>query len=135
MKQEDKIILINYKREKAKQILDEVSSHIKNNYLATAMNRIYYAGFNMVTALMLIDGFSSSKHSQLIGKFNKDYINSGIIDKDIADILNLAYRKRTAVDYHDFTIVVEEEVQLYYEKMKKFIKLIDEIIENKLKSL
>ncbi|TAL69225.1 MAG: HEPN domain-containing protein [Bacteroidetes bacterium] len=134
MKQEDKLNLVNYKREKAKKILDEIDSHIKNNFLATAMNRIYYAGFNIITALMLIEDFSSSKHSQLIGKFNKDYIHSGIIDKEIADILNLSFRKRTAVDYHDFTIVVKDEVQLYYKKMKKFVKVIDEIIEIKLKT-
>jgi uncharacterized protein (UPF0332 family) len=39
-------------------------------------------------ALLLLDGFSTSKHRQLIGYFNKEYINTGKIPVDIGEILN-----------------------------------------------
>jgi uncharacterized protein (UPF0332 family) len=41
----------------------------KGKYFA-AMNRIYYGLFYVVNCLALIDGFTTSKHTQLIGYFN-----------------------------------------------------------------
>jgi uncharacterized protein (UPF0332 family) len=60
---------INYRRSKAFNTLSEIEYLLNNNLLANAMNRIYYSGFYIVSALLLIDDFSTSKHKQLIGYF------------------------------------------------------------------
>lgn len=65
---------IQYKRERAFEALDDIQKMLDNGMLSAAMNRIYYAGFYIVSALVLLDGFSTSKHRQLIGYFNKNYI-------------------------------------------------------------
>lgn len=126
--------VIKYRREKAFSTLTEVQKLLEANMLNLAINRVYYAGFYIVSALSLIDNFSTSKHKQLIGYFNKNYIHSGLIDLEKGDILNIAYRKRTSIDYHDFTTVTKNEVLKYYEQMKIFVNEVDQLIEEKLKS-
>ena len=99
------------------------------------MTRIYYGIFYIINALATIDNFSTSKHSQLIGYFNKEYIKEKIIDPKIGKFLNRAYELRTKSDYGEFTNYSDEEVKSYFEEMKDFIYTIEEIINKKIKEL
>lgn len=130
----DTLSIIKYRKEKAFNTLEEVQKLLEAGMISLAMNRVYYAGFYIVNALSLTDNFSTSKHKQLIGYFNKNYIHSGKIDLDKGDILNIAYRKRTSVDYHDFATATKDEVKKYYEQMKTFVAEVDNLIEEKLKN-
>ena len=46
--------------------------------------------------------FSTSKHQQLIGWFNKKFISTGEIDRKYGRILHNAYNNRSTGDYDDF---------------------------------
>lgn len=130
--EDDLLDLINYRKNRAFETLEEIKKLLKENMIFLAMNRIYYAGFYIVNALVLLEGYSTSKHGQLIGYFNKTYIASGKVKAEVGDILNIAFRKRTAVDYHDFVTVSKEEVSQYYERIKIFIETVSELIEERL---
>ena len=78
MKKEDKIILINHRINKSHLTIDDAKFSIENNKISIALNRIYYAIFYIVSALSLIYDFSTSKHKQLLGWFNKNFIYTGI---------------------------------------------------------
>ena len=49
------IEIVNYRRDKAFETLDDVQKLLKDNMLALAMNRVYYSGFYIVSALSLLD--------------------------------------------------------------------------------
>ncbi len=68
------IEIVNYRRDKAFETLDDIQKLLKNNMLALAMNRVYYSGFYIVSALSLLDNKKFSKHKMLIGYFNKEYL-------------------------------------------------------------
>ena len=106
---------------------------IENGMLSAAMNRIYYAGFYIVSALLLLDGFSTSKHRQLIGYFNREYIKTGKIPVDIGEILNESYNNRLAADYHDFVFLTKTQVEEFYNQIKEFVRLIDKMIKTRIK--
>ena len=57
---------------KSKESLCDAELALSNNRLDNAQNRIYYSIFYIVTALAYTDNFITSKHSQLIGWFNKN---------------------------------------------------------------
>ena len=44
---------VNYRIKKANETLDEVDLLIRNHYLNTAVNRLYYACFYAVNALLM----------------------------------------------------------------------------------
>ncbi len=132
MQKTDLLSIVNIKREKAKSTLEEIKVLLEHKFLSTAMNRIYYAGFYIVSALVLLDDFSTSKHKQLIGYFNREYVYRNKVSKDIGGILKLAYENRIVSDYHDFSKLTKTQVKEFYKDMKKFVKTIDNIIDEKL---
>lgn len=71
-----KIEMIRYRVQRATETIDEVSSHILNNYLHTAANRIYYGIFYIVSALALKFDFQTKNHGQLMGWFNREFIKT-----------------------------------------------------------
>lgn len=125
--------LVNYKIEKANSTFSEVQSHIENKYLSTAMNRIYYSAFYLVSALALLDNFSTSKHKQLIGFFNREYVKTKLIDERIAHFLDDAYDNRIISDYHDFSYLTKSDIEKYYDRLKVFMDKVKILIDEKLR--
>jgi len=72
----DKDIIINYSIEKSWEAARDAKLAIENNSFFNAENRIYYAIFYLVSALALKNEFSTSKHRQLMGWFNQNYIKT-----------------------------------------------------------
>ena len=71
----EKETLIKYRISRANETIKEAESAFNNNFLFNAENRIYYAIFYIVSALALKHGFSTSKHHQLLGWFNKEFVS------------------------------------------------------------
>lgn len=69
MKNNSVVDLVKYRREKSFETLKEINILLEQKLFSLAMNRVYYAGFYVVSALLLLDNFSTSKHKQLIGEF------------------------------------------------------------------
>jgi uncharacterized protein (UPF0332 family) len=51
--------------------------------------------FYSLLALGIKSDFETSKHAQLIGWFNKNFINEGLIDPRYGKIINKAFNRRT----------------------------------------
>ncbi|OGU92059.1 MAG: hypothetical protein A2475_02920 [Ignavibacteria bacterium RIFOXYC2_FULL_35_21] len=53
---------VNYRLQKAKDTILEVEHYIKNEFWNTAINRMYYAYFYAVGALLVKNGISATSH-------------------------------------------------------------------------
>ncbi len=120
--------LVKYRIEQAKQAILEVEILIEKNLLTLAINRIYYGMFYMLLALALKNGFKTSKHNQLIGWFNKDFVKTGIINQKYGKIINKGYEDRTDGDYGIFVHFEKDEVFLKFNDMKEFISEMEKLI-------
>jgi uncharacterized protein (UPF0332 family) len=87
LSEKDKFALIKYRIGRANETIVEAKEALELNHLNLAVNRIYYACFYSVEALMLTRDFSTKNHGVLKGEFNKIYIHSGILDKKILKLL------------------------------------------------
>ncbi|MGM0365284.1 MAG: HEPN domain-containing protein [Actinomycetota bacterium] len=126
--------LVKYRISRAREAIEEVEVLKNAKKYNAAVTRIYYGIFYIVDALGLIDNFSTSKHSQLIGYFNKNYVKQKIIDPDIGKFLNMAYDLRTKSDYGELINFTKEEVEEYFKEMKLFISAVIKIINEKISS-
>jgi uncharacterized protein (UPF0332 family) len=126
----DRNSLIKYRVEQAKDTIELAKFLIDSNRFIVAVNRIYYGLYYSVTALAIKNQFATSKHAQLIGWFNKEYIASEILDKRYGKILRNAYQNRTKGDYDAFVSFDKEEVIEMYNEMIDFIKTIEKLIDN-----
>ena len=124
----DRKELIKYRMQQAFECVDEVDFLIENSKFKIAVNRIYYGMFYSLLALGLKDEYESSKHSQLIGWFNKLYIHQGLIEVKYGKMIYKAFTLRNESDYEPFIEYEQEEVKELYLKMKEFIAKVDDII-------
>jgi uncharacterized protein (UPF0332 family) len=71
----------------------------------------------------------SSKHQQLIGWFNKEFIQTGKVEKNYGRVLRKAYENRTTGDYDTFIEFEKNDFVQLFEEMKKFIIRIEKLLK------
>lgn len=131
MKQEDKQIIIKYRLDRIDSMILEISQLIDCEFYVNAINRIYYCIFYSAMCLSILSGFKTSKHKQLMGWFNKEYVHSGKFDKELFKIYQKAYKDRVEGDY-DFRTFEKEYVLDSYSKMKDFVSVVKNEINKEL---
>lgn len=131
LKDEARKDLIKYRLEQARDTISVVEMLIKNKELPTAVNRIYYGMFYSLLALGLKYQFETSKHQQLLGWFNKNFIHTNKIEVRFGKILRNAYKNRRKGDYETFVEFNIEDVKLMFNEMKEFIEEMDRFIFEK----
>jgi uncharacterized protein (UPF0332 family) len=125
IKDTDRQALINYRLEQAKDTVELSQFLIDENQLVIAVNRIYYGMYYAVAALALKHRFETSKHSQLIGWFNRQFIANKTLDPVYGKILRNAFNKRIKGDYDAFISFEKEEVLNLHQEMKEFIQALE----------
>ena len=125
----DRENLIKYRLEQAKETISDVQLLIENNRLRSAVNRIYYGMFYSLLALGLATQFETSKHARLIGWFNKNFINQGLIDSKYGKIINKALNRRTKGDYDTYVEFEKDIVIEMFAEMQDFISEIISYLE------
>lgn len=128
MKDSDRHLLIQYRIRQAKETIILADFLINSNKLAVAVNRIYYGMYYALTALALKHNFETSKHAQIMGWFNKEFVANDLIDKKYGRILRNAYQNRTKGDYDAFVDFSRNEVEEMLKEMKQFISAVESIL-------
>ena len=118
--------VVSYRLHSAKDLLVEISSHIERGFYNTAMNRMYYACFYVVGALLLNAGIDGAKtHEGVRQMFNKHFVLTGKVPKEWGRFYSVVYGNRSEADYEDFKDFGLEEVREIYPKVCEFVRLIE----------
>jgi uncharacterized protein (UPF0332 family) len=125
---DDRQALIKYRIEQAKETADLSEFLIMSDKLSVAVNRIYYGMYYALTSLALKNMFETSKHAQLIGWFNREFVLSKIVDIKYGKILRNAFQNRTKSDYDAYIHFQKAEVTAMLEEMKDFIRMIESLL-------
>jgi uncharacterized protein (UPF0332 family) len=72
--------------------------------------------------------YSTSKHKQLLGWFNKNFILTNKISKDIGKIYYHAYENRQSGDYDDMIVFNKQDVLIHYDDMLMLSSEIEKLI-------
>jgi uncharacterized protein (UPF0332 family) len=120
--------LIKYRIQKSHETTEDARIALENNRLRNALNRVYYSNFYIVSALALKENFSTSKHAQLLGWFNKNYIKTKIISPDLGKIYRESFDNRQESDYEDFVEYDKTDIEQKYYDMLRFVEEIEKLI-------
>ncbi len=131
MEYDDILSIVKIRIIKAKETIEDARLALESNRFRNALNRIYYSAFYIVSALALKHNFSTSKHKQLIGWFNKEFVSSGKIKSEFYKIYSKAFDTRQESDYEDFIEYEKSEAQLRFSDMLSFVTEIEKLIEQK----
>ena len=120
--------LCNYRIDQAKETINVAKLCFENGHYKDAINRAYYAAFYAVKAVLALDNIDFKRHKDVVATFNRDYIASGMYEKEIGRLLSRLQKKRENSDYDDFYIASKEEA----EDQIKFAEQIVMSITNKI---
>jgi len=107
---EAEVALVAYRLQEAREVLEETQILQAQHKHRGAMNRVYYAMFYAVLALLASRGLSSTKHSGAISLFHREFVKPGTIPVEIAKFLDIAFDLRNKCDYRDFIMPERERV-------------------------
>jgi len=118
--------LILYRMNRAYETFKEAETMSANNHFHGAANRMYYACFYAVNALLLREGLSATKHSGVRSLFNRHYIKTGIISADAGILYNTLFDLRQTSDYEDIFNIDAEKINSMMPCVKAFLQEIEQ---------
>jgi len=120
--------LILYRLNRADESLEEALILLERDHINTFVNRLYYACFYAVTALLLSKGLSSSKHSDARALFHQNFIKNGLINREMGKFYDKLFDTRQKEDYADLVYFDKKEVGSWFDETKKFVSFIKNIV-------
>jgi len=124
--------LVAYRMERSNESIEAAKIMFENNMLTFSMNRIYYAMFYAVSALLLLHGITFSKHGQVKGYFNREFIKKGVFPLEMGKAYNKVFEYRQKFDYVDFSVPDGDMVIDYIENFEGFYSKINEYIQKQI---
>ena len=121
--------LVSYRMARAEETLEDARILARAERWNACVNRLYYACFYAVSALLVRDGLSSSKHAGIRGLFNRNYVKTGKIPKHLARIYNDLFERRQEGDYLDFVSFGESQVVPWISKAEELIRYISNLVQ------
>jgi len=120
--------LVQYRLEHAHESLEEAKLLFDTGHLHTYVNRLYYACFYAVSALLLSQGQSTSKHTHLRSLLHKDFVKSGQVPVEQGQFFDLLFNNRQKGDYSDLVIFQADQIEPWLKQATHFVGCIAAII-------
>ena len=121
--------LIAYRRERAKEALEDARILLSAKRYYSGVNRIYYAMFYEVVSLLLTKELSSSKHSGVRAYFNEHFVKTGKVTIEAGRFFSKMFEFRQKSDYGDFVEFEEEKVREWLETAEGVMKEVEGVVE------
>ncbi|MBN1250872.1 MAG: HEPN domain-containing protein [Bacteroidales bacterium] len=128
MTQDERNELVNYRILRAKETLSEIELLIQNELWNTAINRLYYACYYAVIALLVKNDIQVQTHAGVRQMFGLHFIKAELISKELGKFYTDIFDKRLTGDYDDFVDYSREEIIELFEPAKKFVNTIEKIL-------
>ena len=123
--------LVAYRLKRAEETLEDARILAGKRRWNACVNRLYYACFYAVSALLVQDGLSSSRHTGVRGLFNRQYVRTGRVPKDLARIYNDLFERRQEGDYIDFVSFNDFQVLPWISRAEELVGHITRLAQSK----
>ena len=120
---------VNYRFHRAEESYEEALILAKEERWNAVINRLYYACFYAVGALLTKNNYSASSHKGMRQIFGQKFVKTGIIERDLAKHYTDLFEKRHKGEYNDFYDFEEETVLRLFPVSKLFIVRIEELLK------
>ena len=114
--------------ERADEALQEAQILADSGHPNTCVNRLYYASFYAVSALLLTPGISSSKHAGIRSFFNRLYVKTGTVAREQDRTYNDLFERRQEADDADFVDFEEPEVRRWLASARTFVERMKSLV-------
>jgi len=119
---EERTAVVEFRLEKAQRAYEQAFGNVEMCYWETIANRLYYAAYNAVSALLIAYGYSAQSHSGVIHLFGLHFVKTGIISQERGKLYHNLFTMRLTGDYDDTYGLTENDVLPYMEPAKQLIQ-------------
>jgi uncharacterized protein (UPF0332 family) len=132
MTNEERNEYVKYRIESAHKTFDAAKVLAENGFWNSAVNRLYYALFYAVNALLVLNEIQTKSHSATKSQFSLFFVKTGKFDKKYGRLLSELFDWRQKGDYENVFDYDNESVKPLFEPVSEMIDLIEEEINNAL---
>ena len=130
---ESQIELARFRLKQAEESIDEAAFLLQGQKSPrSVINRAYYAMFYAVLGLLIFEPYTSSKHSGVLGYFNKRFVKQGLFPEELGRIINKAFELRQRGDYREYAELSYEQAGPFVEQSKVFVERVKDYLEKAL---
>lgn len=116
---EERSNLINYRLQRADEALVEARDVYDLKHYILAINRLYYACYYALSALLIKDGHSAVTHAGIRSLMGKHYVLTGILSRQEGKLFSDLFNLRHTGDYGDSFDINETDVEDYLQPIKR----------------
>lgn len=106
-----KLVAIKLLLEKSDKNQEQALRTAEMGYWDLVANRLYYAVFHAVNAMLMIDGIKTGTHKGTSIQFGKSYVLTGIFGREDGVLYSRLQTMREKADFQNVFILEEEEGQ------------------------
>ena len=128
---EERKTLVTLELKKARETFEEIEILTAANRWSGAANRLYYAVYHAVNALLINDGHQVNTHNGSHAMFSLHYVKTGILPIESGRLYNQLQTMREESDYNCVYEVEPEELQSRIEPARQLIEAIEKLISEK----
>ncbi len=122
------VALVSYRLERAKETVQEAMDMLEKDHYNTAINRLYYACYYAVSALLAKNNIQAHTHSGVKQMFGMSFIVNGKLSRSYNITYSELFDKRHSGDYDDFLSFDRETVERLVPDAQAFIEAIEKLI-------
>jgi uncharacterized protein (UPF0332 family) len=124
--------LIKYRHSRAMESLEEARLLANNNHWNAVANRLYYACFYLVTALLLKKNLNFSSHNGVKSEFHKSFVKKNLISLQSGKLYGQLFNLRQEGDYIDFVRLNKDDVFPFFYEVDQFFNELENLIKKDL---
>ena len=128
MNKETRDAIVTYRLENAYKTLNEIPLHIRNELWNTAINRLYYACFYAVSALLINSGIEAQTHAGVRRMLALHFTKTGKLSIKWNKFYTDLFENRQTSDYADFVYFDRETVEELHNQAIVFLQIIKKLI-------
>ena len=121
--------VVRYRLQRAREALEDARVLADASRWSACVNRLYYACFYAVSALLLQDGLSSSKHTGVRSLFNHHFLKTDKVPRVLSQVFNDLFARRQESDYLDFVQLEADQVQPWFAGAEQLVEHVASLIE------
>jgi len=121
---EERTLLVDYRIQRAKETLSEADNLIEAGFFNAAVNRLYYACYYAVTALLIKNNIVTQSHNGVKQMFSLHFIANRKIDRRLSAFYGRLLNDRISGDYDDFVNYDNEMIAALHPQAEEFISVI-----------
>lgn len=113
MTDDERLAVVEFRIEKALRAFEQAKGVVELKYWETIANRLYYAAYNAVSALLIANGDTAQSHSGVIHLFGLNFIRTNIFPAETGKLYHKLFTMRQTGDYDDTYGLTENDVLPY----------------------